>query len=83
VRPERAQALVDPLADHRRACASENTMSARLSGELLERSNNRGQRGEEGEDTHRNGRSEPRVQATTLVSASVGFRRLERVNSLL
>ena len=44
----------DPLADHRRpARRSENTMSARLSGELMDAANNRGNAVKKREDTHR------------------------------
>ena len=54
VRPERAPGAGDPLADHRRArAARENTMTERLSGELLDAANNRGAAVKKREDTHR------------------------------
>jgi small subunit ribosomal protein S7 len=43
----------DPLADLGRALAQRNTMSERLSGELLDASNNRGKAVKKREDTHR------------------------------
>ncbi|MEO8722361.1 MAG: 30S ribosomal protein S7 [Sphingobium sp.] len=53
VRPERAQALAIRWLITAARARSENTMSARLSGELLDASNNRGNAVKKREDTHR------------------------------
>jgi small subunit ribosomal protein S7 len=53
VRPERAQALAIRWLISAARNRSENTMSARLSGELLDASNNRGNAVKKREDTHR------------------------------
>jgi len=53
VRPERAQALAIRWLIAAARSRSENTMSARLSGELLDASNNRGNAVKKREDTHR------------------------------
>ena len=53
VRPERAQALAIRWLVTAARSRSENTMSARLSGELLDASNNRGNAVKKREDTHR------------------------------
>ena len=53
VRPERAQALAIRWLIASARNRSENTMSARLSGELLDASNNRGNAVKKREDTHR------------------------------
>ena len=53
VRPERAQALAIRWLISAARSRSENTMSARLSGELLDASNNRGNAVKKREDTHR------------------------------
>jgi small subunit ribosomal protein S7 len=53
VRPERAQALAIRWLIGAARSRSENTMSARLSGELLDASNNRGNAVKKREDTHR------------------------------
>lgn len=53
VRPERAQALAIRWLITAARNRSENTMSARLSGELLDASNNRGNAVKKREDTHR------------------------------
>ena len=53
VRPERAQALAIRWLITAARGRSENTMSARLSGELLDASNNRGNAVKKREDTHR------------------------------
>jgi small subunit ribosomal protein S7 len=53
VRPERAQALAIRWLITAARSRSENTMSARLSGELLDASNNRGNAVKKREDTHR------------------------------
>jgi small subunit ribosomal protein S7 len=53
VRPERAQALAIRWLISAARARSENTMSARLSGELLDASNNRGNAVKKREDTHR------------------------------
>lgn len=53
VRPERAQALAIRWLISSARNRSENTMSARLSGELLDASNNRGNAVKKREDTHR------------------------------
>ena len=53
VRPERAQALAIRWLISAARGRSENTMSARLSGELLDASNNRGNAVKKREDTHR------------------------------
>jgi small subunit ribosomal protein S7 len=53
VRPERAQALAIRWLINAARARSENTMSARLSGELLDASNNRGNAVKKREDTHR------------------------------
>ena len=53
VRPERAQALAIRWLINAARSRSENTMSARLSGELLDASNNRGNAVKKREDTHR------------------------------
>jgi small subunit ribosomal protein S7 len=53
VRPERAQALAIRWLITSARNRSENTMSARLSGELLDASNNRGNAVKKREDTHR------------------------------
>jgi small subunit ribosomal protein S7 len=53
VRPERAQALAIRWLITAARNRSENTMSARLSGELLDASNNRGSAVKKREDTHR------------------------------
>jgi small subunit ribosomal protein S7 len=52
VRPERAQALAIRWLITAARSRSENTMSARLSGELLDASNNRGNAVKKREDTH-------------------------------
>lgn len=53
VRPERAQALAIRWLIAAARGRSENTMDARLSGELLDASNNRGNAVKKREDTHR------------------------------
>ncbi|NJC32563.1 small subunit ribosomal protein S7 [Sphingomonas jejuensis] len=53
VRPERAQALAIRWLISAARSRGENTMSARLSGELLDASNNRGNAVKKREDTHR------------------------------
>ncbi|WP_375398189.1 30S ribosomal protein S7 [uncultured Sphingomonas sp.] len=53
VRPERAQALAIRWLISAARARSENTMDARLSGELLDASNNRGNAVKKREDTHR------------------------------
>ena len=53
VRPERSQALAIRWLISAARTRSENTMSARLSGELLDASNNRGNAVKKREDTHR------------------------------
>ncbi len=53
VRQERAQALAIRWLISAARSRSENTMSARLSGELLDASNNRGNAVKKREDTHR------------------------------
>jgi small subunit ribosomal protein S7 len=53
VRPDRAQALAIRWLITSARNRSENTMSARLSGELLDASNNRGNAVKKREDTHR------------------------------
>lgn len=53
VRPERAQALAIRWLISAARGRSENTMDARLSGELLDASNNRGNAVKKREDTHR------------------------------
>jgi small subunit ribosomal protein S7 len=53
VRPERAQALAIRWLISAARARSENTMSARLSGELLDAANNRGNAVKKREDTHR------------------------------
>jgi len=53
VRPERAQALAIRWLISAARSRSENTMSARLSGELLDASNNRGAAVKKREDTHK------------------------------
>jgi small subunit ribosomal protein S7 len=53
VRPERAQALAIRWLISAARSRSENTMSARLSGELLDAANNRGSAVKKREDTHR------------------------------
>jgi small subunit ribosomal protein S7 len=53
VRPERAQALAIRWLISAARSRSENTMAARLSGELLDASNNRGNAVKKREDTHR------------------------------
>jgi small subunit ribosomal protein S7 len=53
VRPERSQALAIRWLISAARARSENTMSARLSGELLDASNNRGNAVKKREDTHR------------------------------
>ncbi|MBA18053.1 30S ribosomal protein S7 [Sphingosinithalassobacter portus] len=53
VRPERAQALAIRWLIGAARNRSENTMSARLSGELMDAANNRGNAVKKREDTHR------------------------------
>lgn len=53
VRPERAQALAIRWLITAARNRSENTMSARLSGELMDAANNRGNAVKKREDTHR------------------------------
>ena len=53
VRPERAQALAIRWLIGAARARSEKTMAARLSGELLDASNNRGNAVKKREDTHR------------------------------
>ncbi len=53
VRPERAQALAIRWLISAARNRSENTMAARLSGELLDAANNRGTAVKKREDTHR------------------------------
>ena len=53
VRPERAQALAIRWLITAARDRSENTMSARLSGELMDAANNRGNAVKKREDTHR------------------------------
>ena len=53
VRPERAQALAIRWLITRRARPQRETMSARLSGELMDAANNRGNAVKKREDTHR------------------------------
>jgi len=53
VRPERAQALAIRWLISAARCRAETTMSARLSGELMDAANNRGNAVKKREDTHR------------------------------
>ena len=53
VRPERSQALAIRWLIGAARSRSENTMSARLSGELMDAANNRGNAVKKREDTHR------------------------------
>jgi len=53
VRPERAQALAIRWLINAARARSETTMAARLSGELLDAANNRGNAVKKREDTHR------------------------------
>jgi small subunit ribosomal protein S7 len=53
VRPERAQALAIRWLISAARNRSENTMAARLSGELMDAANNRGNAVKKREDTHR------------------------------
>ena len=53
VRPERAQALAIRWLISAARSRSENTMSARLSGELMDAASNRGNAVKKREDTHR------------------------------
>ena len=53
VRPDRAQALAIRWLINAARARSENTMSARLSGELMDAANNRGNAVKKREDTHR------------------------------
>ena len=53
VRPERAQALAIRWLISAARARSEKTMSARLSGELMDAANNRGNAVKKREDTHR------------------------------
>src|ERR1700760_708543 len=53
VRPERSQALAIRWVITAARSRSENTMAARLSGELLDAANNRGTAVKKREDTHR------------------------------
>jgi small subunit ribosomal protein S7 len=53
VRPERAQALAIRWLISASRARSENTMAARLSGELMDAANNRGNAVKKREDTHR------------------------------
>ncbi|HYG29998.1 MAG TPA: 30S ribosomal protein S7 [Allosphingosinicella sp.] len=53
VRPERAQALAIRWLINAARSRGENTMSARLSGELMDAANNRGNSVKKREDTHR------------------------------
>lgn len=53
VRPERAQALAIRWLISSARNRSENTMAARLSGELMDAANNRGNAVKKREDTHR------------------------------
>jgi small subunit ribosomal protein S7 len=53
VRPERAQALAIRWLIGAARARSENTMAARLSGELMDAANNRGNAVKKREDTHR------------------------------
>ena len=53
VRPERAQALAIRWLINASRARSEKTMAGRLSGELLDASNNRGNAVKKREDTHR------------------------------
>ncbi len=53
VRPERAQALAIRWLINAARARGENTMSARLSGELMDAANNRGNAVKKREDTHR------------------------------
>ena len=53
VRPERAQALAIRWLISAARARSEQTMAARLSGELMDASNNRGNAVKKREDTHR------------------------------
>jgi small subunit ribosomal protein S7 len=53
VRPERAQALAIRWLITAARSRGENTMSARLSGELMDAANNRGNSVKKREDTHR------------------------------
>ena len=53
VRPERAQALAIRWLISAARSRSENTMAARLSGELMDAANNRGNAVKKREDTHR------------------------------
>ena len=53
VRPERAQALAIRWLISAARARSENTMSARLSGELMDAANNRGNAVKKREDAHR------------------------------
>jgi small subunit ribosomal protein S7 len=53
VRPERAQALAIRWLIGAARSRSENTMAGRLSGELMDAANNRGNAVKKREDTHR------------------------------
>ncbi len=53
VRPERSQALAIRWLISAARARSENTMSGRLSGELMDAANNRGNAVKKREDTHR------------------------------
>src|SRR3546814_20684667 len=61
VRPDRAQALAISWLITAARNRSETTMAARLSGELLDASNNRGNAVKKREDTHRKARTEGRL----------------------
>ena len=68
VRTERQQALaIRWLIDSARK-RGENTMRERLSGELMDAVNGRGQAVKKREDTQSHGRSQPRLLALPLVA---------------
>src|SRR3569623_1955289 len=73
VRPERAQALAIRWLISAARARSENTMSARLSGELRRVEQSR-QRGEEARRYAPHGRSQPRLLALSLVIPTWGER---------
>ncbi len=72
VRPERAQALAIRWLISAARARSEKTMSARLSGELMDASQNRGNAVKKREDTHRMPKP-PRLQPLSLVVDPAGF----------
>ncbi len=72
VRYERAQALAIRWLISSARNRSEHTMSARLSGELLDASNNRGNAVKKREDTHPHGRGQPRFPRIIAGSSYMG-----------